>query len=85
MYQIDAAFPEAGLTQALARERALEGEATALRSKFGGALVREWTGLDGPQLGAFLRRVERAYSHEILASMEPETIRAAVEAFARED
>ncbi|HVH97926.1 MAG TPA: hypothetical protein VM869_04425 [Enhygromyxa sp.] len=84
VYRIDAAFPEAELTQALAQERAREGEATALRSKFGGALVREWIGLDGPQLGAFLRRFERAYPSEILASMEPEAIRAAVEAFPRE-
>lgn len=85
VYRIDAAFPEAELTQALAQERAREGEATALRSKFGGALVREWIGLDGPQLGAFLRRFERAYPSETLASMEPAAIRAAVEAFPRED
>lgn len=85
VYPIDAAFPEAQLPQLLAQERALEGEATALRAKFGGALVREWTGLEGAQLGAFLRRFEQAYPREILISMEPEAIRAAVEAFPREE
>src|SRR5690606_15753351 len=39
-----AAFPEADLVRALADERAQEQQANALRSKFDGALVREWTG-----------------------------------------
>ncbi|MFO7564475.1 MAG: hypothetical protein R6X02_17645 [Enhygromyxa sp.] len=81
--QIAAAFPEAGLVAALARERAREQEAAALRSKFSGGLVREWTGLEGPQLGAFLRRFGEAYPSETLATMEGEAIRAAVEGFAR--
>lgn len=47
--------------------------------------VRERTGLDGKQLGSFLRRFARTYSSEVLAGMDPEAIHAAVEAFPRED
>jgi hypothetical protein len=82
---IAAAFPEAELPQALAHERALEREAAALRSKFDGELVREWTGLDGKQLGAFLRRFARSYPNERLAGMDPEEIRVAVQGFPRDD
>lgn len=83
--RIAAAFPEADLVNALARERAEEREAEALRSKFDGARVREWTGLDGQPLGAFLRRFGRAYPSAMLATMEPDAIRAAVEGFARDE
>jgi hypothetical protein len=81
---IAAAFPEAELPQALAQERMREQEATVLRSKFDGELVREWTKLEGKQLGSFLRRFAQAYPSERLAGMEPEEIRSAVEAFPRE-
>ncbi len=82
---IAAAFPEAKLVEALAEERAREGEANALRQKFGGQQVREWTGLDGKLLGSFLRRFTQTYPNEILLAMDPEAIRAAVEGFPRED
>ena len=80
---IAAAFPEAELPEALAEERAREREAEALRAKFDGDRVREWTGLDGKPLGAFLRRFSRTYPAERLAGMDAEAIRAAVEGFPR--
>ena len=81
---IAAAFPEAELERALELERQREADAIVVRAKFGGALVREWIGLDGKQLGAFLRRFSRAYPFEALLAMEPDAIRAAVEGFPRE-
>lgn len=78
---IAAAFPEAELIAALADERAREAIDLALRQKFSGDLVRDWTGLDGKQLGAFLRRFTAAYSNEVLAGMDARAIRAAVEGF----
>ena len=81
---IAAAFPEAELERALADEHQREADALVVRAKFGGELVREWTGLDGKALGAFLRRFARAYPFEALLAMEPAAIRAAVESFARE-
>ena len=75
------AFPEAELEAALARERALEAEDERLRAKFSGGLVRRWLGLEGKQLGRFLRAFKRTHGREQLLSMSPEAIEAAVRSF----
>jgi hypothetical protein len=82
---IAAAFPEAELEQAIAHERSCEAEAEALREKFSGDRVREWTGLDGKSLGGFLRRFTREYSDDRLTGMTADEIRVAVESFPRDD
>ncbi|MEZ4384757.1 MAG: hypothetical protein R3A79_25735 [Nannocystaceae bacterium] len=73
-----AAFPEAGLLQALADERAREAEDAALREKYSGGLVRAWTGLEGRQLGGFLAHFGRAYPRERLLEMPAAAIKDAV-------
>lgn len=81
---IAAAFPEAELEQALADERRREAEVIELRAKFRGDLVREWTGLEGKALGAFLRGFKAEHPEAKLRAMTPEAIRAAVEDFAKD-
>ncbi|MCA9709062.1 MAG: hypothetical protein KDK70_24670 [Myxococcales bacterium] len=83
--EIAAAFPEAGLPEALAHEREAEAEAIALREKWSGDLVRDWTGLEGKALGAFIRRFRQAHPAPELLALSPEAIRALVEGFPRED
>jgi hypothetical protein len=78
-----AAFPEAGLEAALARERALEAEDASLREKYSGGLVRAWTGLEGKELGGFLRDFGRSYPRERLLEMSAAAIQAAVLAHRR--
>ena len=82
--EIAAAFPEVGLEEALGKERQAEADAVALRAKFSGGLVREWTGLDGKELGGFMRRFCEAHPPGELQSMSPEAIRALVDGFPRE-
>jgi len=82
---IAAAFPEAGLESALAEELAREMETLALRDKFNGELVRQWTRLEGKTLGAFLRRFSAVYPSESLAALQPRAIQALVEAFPVDD
>lgn len=81
--ELAAAFPEVGLEAALAEERQAEADASALRAKFSGALVREWTGLDGKELGGFMRRFREAHPADALREMSPEDIRALVDGFPR--
>ena len=83
--ELAAAFPEARLDVALERERRAEADAIALRAKFSGGLVREWTGLDGKELGGFMRRLREAHPHSELQTMSPEEIRALVDGFPREE
>lgn len=83
--RIAAAFPEAELESALAREREAEARVVALREKFSGDRVRAWTGLDGKALGGFMRRFCEAYSQEELLARSPAEIQALVEAFPREE
>ena len=72
-----AAFPEAELEAALAHERQLEAEDAGLREKYSGGLVRAWTGLEGKQLGGFLRHFGRSYPRERLLEMSPAAIKEA--------
>jgi len=80
--EIAAAFPEAELEQALVRERAAEAESTALREKVNGNLIRDWTGLDGKELGMFIRRFRSTYSAAELLDLSSEEIRTLVQRLA---
>ena len=82
--ELAAAFPEAGLEAALASQRQAEADALALRAKFSGALVREWTGLDGKELGGFMRRFRDTHPADALLGMSPEEIKVLVDGFPRE-
>lgn len=79
---IAVAFPEAGLSEAVAAEHAAEADMNALRQKFSGELVRAWTGLDGKPLGELIRRIRTAHSAAEMLAMSPEAIRSLVESFA---
>jgi len=82
--RIAAAFPAAGLPEALEREREAEARVLALREKFSGEKVGAWTGLGGKELGGFMQRFRQACSQQELLAMTPEQIKARVLAFPRE-
>lgn len=80
--EIDAAFPEAKLPAALEREAKAEADSIALREKFRGELVRQWTGLDGKPLGELIRRIRSARTAAQMLALSPAEIRALVQDFA---
>jgi len=57
--EIFAAFPELGAAHQASLER-LRG-AKALRARFNGELVSEWTGLQGKELGKFIAHFKREH------------------------
>ena len=76
--RIAAAFPEAGLLEAIAREKRLEAEDLELAEKLNGRLVAEWTGLAGKDLGILMRRIHETWDREDLLAMSAAKIREEV-------
>ena len=78
-------FPEAGLRDAIAAERAAEERDAVIRSKFDGNIVmQEVPGLSGKKLGEFIRQF-RAQSPDIddrIYQASPADVRAMIRAFA---
>lgn len=75
------AFPEAGLLDAIERERAREARANVVRAKFSGKVVMAlFPALEGKQLGEFIRTFKESFDdvEAELADMSPEAIELAL-------
>jgi len=80
---IDQSFPEAGLRDAITRERDLEERAKLVRTKFSGSRVMElYPELVGKRLGEFMRTFKGGFENfeAEIAEMEPEVVDAALHA-----
>jgi hypothetical protein len=79
--RVAAAFPEARLEEAIAREQALEARDAAFRAKFNGRLVMSLCPeLEGKALGAFMQAFQRRFDplEDTILAMAPDEIAAQI-------